>query len=108
MSERVSTSSWLRPACSGLMYSTVPTTAPRPEAGVQRLLGQLRAGRLDHAEVDDLGHRLAVVQRDQDVGGLDVAVNDALLVGVLDGLEHRHEQLQALPRRQAVFVAILG
>jgi hypothetical protein len=29
MSLRVSTSSWLRLACSGLMYSSVPTTAPK-------------------------------------------------------------------------------
>src|SRR5439155_10002989 len=31
-----------------------------------------------------LGHRLAVIERDHDVGRLDVAVDDALLVRVLD------------------------
>jgi hypothetical protein len=46
---------------------------------------------LGHAEVDHLGHRLAVVERDHDVGRLDVAVDDALLVGMLDGLADRHE-----------------
>ena len=42
--------------------------------------------RLGDAEVDHLRHRHAVVQRDEDVRGLDVAVNDALLMRVLDGL----------------------
>ena len=54
-----------------------------------------------HAEVDHLGHRLAVVQRHQHVGGLDVAVDDPLLVGVLDRLADRDEQLEPLPRREA-------
>ena len=40
------------------------------EAGHERLLGQLRPGGLGHAEVDDLGHRLVVVEGDQDVTGL--------------------------------------
>ena len=74
----------------------------------QRPLGQLLLGRLGHAEVDHLGHRLAVVERDHDVGRLDVAVDDPLLVGVLDRLADRHEQLQPLPRRQVVVVAVLG
>ena len=47
-------------ACSGLMYSSVPTTAPKP--GDQRLLGQRLPGRLGDAEVDHLRHRLAVVR----------------------------------------------
>ena len=34
MSLRVSTSSWLKLACSGLMYSIVPTTAPKPVLSV--------------------------------------------------------------------------
>ena len=71
------------------------------EAGEQRLLGQLLADRLGDAEVDDLGHRLAVVQRDQDVGRLEVAVDDPLLVGVLDRLADGDEQLQPLARREA-------
>ena len=40
--------------------------------------------------------------------GLEVAVDDPLLVGVLHGLADLHEQFQSLPRREAVLVAILG
>ena len=78
------------------MYSSVPTTAPKPVTSV--LLGQLLPGRLGHAEVDHLRHRLAVVQGDQHVGRLEVAVDDALLMGVLDRLADRDEQFQPLPR----------
>ena len=76
------------------MYSGVPINCANRVNSV--LLGQLLADRLGHAEVDDLGHRLAVVQRHQHVGRLDVAVDDPLLVGVLHGLADRDEQLQPL------------
>ena len=78
------------------MYSNVPTIVPY--CGEQGLLGQLLLGRFGHAEVDDLGDRLAVVERHQDVGGLNVAVDNALLVGVLDRMANRHEQFQPLAR----------
>ena len=106
MSLRVSTSRSSSSACSGLMYSGVPTTAPKPVNSVS--LGQLRPGRLGHAEVDDLGHRPAVVQGDQDVRGLEVAVDDPLLVRVLHRLADRDEQLQPLAGRQPPLVAVLG
>ena len=64
-----------------------------------RPIGQPRAGRLGDAEVDHLGHRLAVVEGDQDVRRLQVAVDDALLVGVLHGLADRDEELEPLARR---------
>src|SRR5262249_6197292 len=72
------------------------------------LVGQRLLDRLGDAEVDDLRERLALVPRDQDVGRLDVAVDDALLVGVLDRLADRHEQFQALADRQTVVVAEAG
>ena len=71
------------------------------EPGVDRLLGQRLADRLGHAEVDHLRHRLAVVHRDQDVRRLEVAVDDPLLVGVLDRLADLHEQRQPVLRRRA-------
>ena len=94
MSLRVSMSSWFISACSGLMYSSVPTKLPN--WCEHRPLRELLAGRLGDAEVDDLGHRHAVVEADQDVGGLQVAVDDALLVGVLHRVADRNEELQPL------------
>ena len=46
---------------------------------------KLPRGGFGDAEVNDLGQRHAVVQGDEDVGGFDVAVNDAFLMRVLDG-----------------------
>ena len=57
--------------------------------------------RLGDAEVNHLGHRLAVVQRDQDVRGLEVAMDDALLMRVLHGLADLDEQVQPLARVRA-------
>ncbi len=67
------------------------------ELGEERLVGELAVGRLGDAEVDDLRHRHAVVQRHEHVGGLDVAVDDALLVGVLDRVADLDEELEARP-----------
>ncbi len=49
-----------------------------------------------------------ILDRNEDVLGLDVPVNDALLVGVLDGLAELHEQVQALLDVELVPVAVLG
>ena len=81
------------------------------ETRVNGALGQGGAGGLGHAEVDHLGHRLIVVESDQDVGGLDVAVDDALLVRVLDGLADGDEQPQVLSggvRRRASQNSVMG
>ena len=52
---------------------------------------------LGEAEVGDLG---AAVLVQQDVAGLEVAVNDAALVGVGHRFGHRHDQLGGFPGRQ--------
>ena len=107
MSLRVSTSSRLISACSGLMYSGVPISCAKPVNSVFSV--SCWPDRLGHAEVDHLGHRRAVVQRDQDVGGLEVAVDDPFLMGVLHGLADRHEQLEPLARSKGCSsVAELG
>ena len=62
---------------------------------VDRVVRQPAFGRLGDAEINHLGHRHAVMQRHQDVRRLDVAVDDALLVRVLDGVANLDEQLQA-------------
>ena len=45
---------------------------------------------------------------DQHVGGFDVAVDDALLMGMLHGLTDREKQLQPLPGRETVGIAVVG
>ena len=84
MSLRVSMSSWLKLGLLGAHVLDVPMIWPNSVNIV--CLGQPLGGRLGHAEVDDLGHRLAVVFGHQHVRGLDVAVDDAFLMGVLDRL----------------------
>jgi hypothetical protein len=49
------------------------------------------AQRLGQTEVDHLGDRLTVLLRDEDVGGFDIAVDDSLLMRVLNGLTDGYE-----------------
>ena len=100
MSVRVSTSNRVAPACSGLMYSGVPSTMP--SCGVQRAFGEPERGGFRDAEVDHLRDGLIVLARDQDVRRLEVAMDDALLVRVLDGGADLQEQLEARRNRQAI------
>jgi len=48
------------------------------------------------------------MQGDQDVGGLEVAVDDPFLMGVLDGLADQDEQIKSLARREVGLIAVLG
>ena len=105
MSARVSMSSPEKPACSGDMYSSVPTTAPNCVDSDSSV--SLPAVALATPKSITLGTGLAVDERDQDVGRLEVAVDDPLLVGVLHRLADRHEQLQPLPGREPGLVAEL-
>ena len=54
------------------------------ELGEQRSFGESLIDRLGDAEVDYLGDGTAIMERDEHVRGLQVAVNDPLLVRVLD------------------------
>ena len=76
------------------MYSSVPTTGPKPVYSVCSVSCWPVA--LATPKSITLGTGLPSYMRDQDVGRLEVAVNDALLMGVLDRLADRHEQLQPL------------
>ena len=89
------------------MYSGVPTS--EPSSRLHRFRRQPRPQRFRHAEVDHLDDWLAVTIADEDVGGLQVPVQHALLMGVLDGLADLQEQLEpghdrqrALDRRHVV------
>jgi hypothetical protein len=67
-----------------------------------------RAGGAGDAEVDDLRQRAAVDLGDQHVAGLEVAVDDAALVGVLHAVEQLQEQVEALRQRQRAAPAVAG
>ena len=106
MSLRVSMSS---AAHLGLLRAHVQRRADHlREPRVDRLVGQLLADRLGDAEVDDLHHRLAVVQRDQHVRGLEVAVDDPLLVGVLHRLADVTNSSSRSRVVELVLVAVVG
>jgi hypothetical protein len=63
------------------MYSGVPTSSPRERV---EFLAGARLQCLGHAEVDHLDLYVAAVGGHQDVSRLQVAVDDAFLVRVLD------------------------
>jgi hypothetical protein len=67
---------------------------------VQRLA---RVEQLGDAEIQQLGHAL---RGDQDVVGLQVAVHDQVLMGVMHGGTDGADQLDALGERQAAAIAI--
>jgi hypothetical protein len=66
------------------------------------------AHRLGYPEVDHLGHRAPVVLGHQDVGRLQVPVDDPLLVGVLNRLAHLDEQPEPVADTQAAPIAVVG
>jgi len=76
--------------------------------GVDGAVAETGGGGLGDAEVDDLGRRLAVAHGDEHVGGLEVAVDDALLVRVLHRVADLHEEPEAFDCAQALAVAVLG
>ena len=61
-------------------------------AGERCLFGEVPTRGLGHAEVDHLWDRHAVVKGDQDVRGLEVTVDDPLLVSVLHRVADLDEQ----------------
>ena len=72
------------------MYASVPTNCPM---SVCRVAGASLSVARAIAEVEDLG--LAALIH-QDVGRLEIAVDDAALVRVLDGVADVGHQLQAM------------
>src|SRR5206468_3831339 len=61
-----------------------------------------------HAEVDHLRHWLSVDESHQDVRRLEVAMDDALLMGVLHRLANGGEQFQPFADAELGIVAELG
>ena len=75
---------------------------------VNRRVGQPALRGLGNAEVDDLRHGHAVVQRDEDVRRLEIAMDDPFLMRVLHRLADLDEKIQTLRRRVALKVIKLG
>lgn len=71
------------------------------EARCQGPLGQSLAERLGDAEVDDLGYGLAVIRGDQHVRWFDIAMNHALLVGVLHRRTDGRDQYESRSRGES-------
>ena len=88
------------------MYSSVPIIWPNSVNIVRSV--SCWAVALATPKSITLGTGAVVVLGDEDVRGLEVAVDDALLVGVLDGLADRREQFEPLAEREVFFVAVLG
>ena len=78
------------------------------EAGEEGLLGEFVLGGLGDAEVDHLGHRPVGLEGDHHVGGLEVAVDDAFLVGVVDGGADVLEKGEALLGVEFLLAAEVG
>ena len=80
------------------MYSGVPMSWPC----------SVKVGRLGDPEVDDLGDGPVILDGHQDVRGLEVAVDDALLMGMLDRLADGDEEPEAVLGGEPVPVAVVG
>ncbi len=91
-------------ACSGDMYVGVPTIAP-----VSARLWSVSLNSVALATPKSMIFGVAgrVHLGDHHVAGLEIAVDDPLLVGVLHGLADGDEQLQPSPYRESQAVAVL-
>ncbi len=76
-------------------------------SGEQRFFSKSLICRLGNAKVNYLGHRFAIVQRNHDIRWFDVAVNNALLMGMLDSIADLQKEVQTLLRAQFILVAVL-
>ena len=84
----------------GLLRAHVAERADHgAHARVHGFRGELLRSRFGHAEVDNARHRLAVDFSDEDVRGLQVAVDDGLLVRVLHAFADLDEELHAAGAR---------
>ncbi len=88
------------------MYVGVPTSAPK--TGVDRSFGQLLANRLGDTEVDDLWNRDFIMQGNKHVARLNVAMDDAFHVGMLDRLADGNKHFKSLLRSKFTSIAELG
>jgi hypothetical protein len=86
------------------MYSGVPSKWA--ETGLRKRVHALRRRRLGDAEVDDPRRRLPVRLGHEDVGRLEVAVDDAAQVRVLHAVADLRKEREPRPQLESVFLAI--
>ena len=81
-----------------------------PHCCKKRFIRQTLLGRFGDAEIDHFGHGHPVLHGHQYVRGFEVAMDDALLVGVLDGATDLHKQTNEplYVRGQVELVAVVG
>ena len=60
---------------------------------------------LGNAEINDFGNRTVIMHRDHDIGGLDIPVDNSLLMCVLNRTADIHKQFQPRPHIQLVLIA---
>src|SRR5207248_6632507 len=92
-------------ACSGDMYSSVPTIWPTSVNIVRSV--SFCAVALATPKSMTFGTGLPSYSAISTFDGFRIAMDDAFLVGMLHGLADRNEQLQPFFRRQVFLVAIL-
>ena len=78
------------------------------ETCVERLLGQFLMDGLGDPKIYHFHDGLVVVQRNQHIGRLDVAVDDSFVMRVLNGLADIDEQFQSLRCGQPIIVTEFG
>ena len=74
---------------------------------VNGVVRQATFRRLGDAEINHLRHRHSVVQRHEDVRRFDVAMDDSLLVRVLDGLADLDEQIEPFLGGEIGLIAVI-
>ena len=77
------------------------------EVGQHGLLRERFLNCFCDAEIDDLRHRFTVLDRDEDIRWLQVTVDHAFLVSVLNGVAKLNEKSKAILKRELIRVAIL-
>ena len=75
---------------------------------IDSAVGQAALRGFGNAEVNDLRNRFAVVQGDENVRRLEVAMDDPLLMRVLNGVADMDKKFQSLGRVEVVLVAVVG
>ena len=75
--------------------------------GAERAFGQALVGRLGDTEIDDFWDWPNVVQFDQKISRLKVAVDDSFLMCMLNGFTNGYKQFQSLASCQFMCIAIL-